>query len=385
MTPTQPEKPQGFANNAPARRGLGIAVLSAALATAATQSVAQSGPFENGASIPQTETAEAIGIKNGSFIVAPVPFFSPSLGAGLALGGAYLFRADDGSNSSTIGFGAFKSDNDSEGYALGWDVNFREGLWTTSFLFADADLNYDLFVANVGVPVSQSVQGYSIGFARSVSDNVEIGIGLSYAESRVQLRDGGLLPPEFDQDSNLKLGRLSLDVERDLRDDNFYPTTGALSSVSLVYGRTVDNSERHYGKLVFTTSRYWSVAQSGVLAVRGAACAASEKAPFFDSCALGGVDAFRGYPATEFIDRTLLSAQIEYRGRLTKRLGFVAFAGIGGVGSDFGKALGDEPKVAGGSGARIRLSRTFPVDYAIDLSYNDAGESILYVSVGQRF
>ncbi|MEL6807727.1 MAG: hypothetical protein AAFO97_08090 [Pseudomonadota bacterium] len=219
MTPTQPEKPQAFANSATAR--LAIAVLTAVLAGAATQSVAQSGPFENGASVPQKETAEAIGIKNGSFIVAPVPFSSPSLGAGLALGGAYLFRADDGSNSSTVGFGAFKSDNDSEGYALGWDVNFSEGLWTTSFLFADADLNYDLFVARVAVPVSQSVQGYSIGFARSVSDNVEIGIGLSYAESSVWLRDGGLLPPEFEEDGQLKLGRLRFDVERDLRDDIF--------------------------------------------------------------------------------------------------------------------------------------------------------------------
>ena len=136
---------------------------------------------------------------------------------------------------------------------------------------------------------------------------------------------------------------------------------------------------------MITTNHYWPVAEKGVLAVRGSACAATDEAPFFDSCALGGVDAFRGYVATEFIDNALLSAQIEYRGRLTNRLGFVAFAGIGGVGDDLGKALGGELKAAVGIGARIRLSKTFPVDYAIDVSHNEAGESILYISVGQRF
>ena len=366
-------------------QGFVLAVVMTVLACFSGQSLAQTAPFDSGAAVPKTETAEAIGIRNGSFIVAPVPFSSPSLGAGLALGGAYLFRADEGANSSTVGFGAFRSDNDSEGYALGWDVNFGNGQWTTSFLFADANLNYDLFVAGLPIPVSQSLQGYSIGFARSVSDQVEIGIGLGYGESNVRLRTGGILPPIFEADSQLKLARLTFDVERDFRDDNFYPTTGSLSTGTLIYGRSVDSGERHYGKAVFATNRYWPVAEDGVLAVRGTVCAASDKAPFFDSCALGGADAFRGYAATEFIGSALLSAQIEYRGRLTKRLGFVAFAGIGGVGDDLGKALGNDLKLAGGIGARIRLSKTFPVDYAIDVSYNDAGESILYISVGQRF
>jgi len=385
MTQTMPHKTQRLSRGGVGRWGPGIPNLAIALICLGGQSFAQTGPFENGASVPEAETAEAVGIRNGSFIVAPVPFSSPSLGGGLALGGAYLFRADDGSDSSTIGFGAFKSDNDSEGYALGWDVNFGGGVWTTSFLFADANLNYDLFVGGLPIPVSQSLQGYTIGFARSVSEQVEIGVGLGYGESDVQLRGGGALPPIFESDAKLKLARLTFDVERDFRDDNFYPTSGSLTTGSLVYGRSTDNGELHYGKLVFTANYYWSVLEKAVLAVRGAACASTDEAPFFDSCALGGVDAFRGYVATEFIDNALLSAQIEYRGRLTDRLGFVAFAGIGGVGDNLGEALGNEIKGAVGIGARIRLSKTFPVDYAIDVSHNEAGESILYISVGQRF
>lgn len=385
MTQVMPDQKLGFLTGRGGRRGPNLAVLATALVCIGGQCAAQSGPFKNGAAVPETETAEAVGVRNGSFIVAPIPFSSPSLGAGLALGGAYLFRADEGSNSSTVGFGAFKSDNDSEGYALGWDVNFGNGEWTTSFLLADANLNYDLYVAGFPIPVSQSLQGYTIGFARSISEQVEIGIGIGYGESEVQLRGGGALPPILEAATQLKLARLTFDVERDFRDDNFYPTTGSLSTGSLIYGRAVDNGELHYGKLVLTSNYYWPVTEKGVLAVRGSVCASTDEAPFFDSCALGGVDAFRGYVATEFIDNALLSAQVEYRGRLTNRLGFVAFAGIGSVGDDFGDALGNDLKVAVGIGARIRLSKTFPVDYAIDLSYNEAQESILYVSVGQRF
>lgn len=385
MTQDLPDKNFVVSKDTVKCSGLCLASLAITLACLGGQGLAQTAPFDTGTAVPRQETTEAIGVGNGSFIVAPVPFSSPSLGAGLALGGAYLFQADEGSSSSTVGFGAFRSDNDSEGYALGWDVNFGAGEWTTSFLFADANLNYDLFVGGLPIPVSQSLRGYSIGFARAVSEQVEIGIGFGYGETTVQLRTGGALPPIFERDSSLKLARLTFDVERDLRDDNFYPTKGSLSKASLIYGRSTENSDRHYAKAVFTSAHYWPVAENGVLAVHGAACAASDDAPFFDSCSLGGVDAFRGYVATEFIDSALLSAQIEYRGRLTDRLGFVAFAGIGGVGGDLGQALGNDLKVAGGIGARIRLSKTFPVDYAIDVSYNEAGESILYISVGQRF
>jgi outer membrane translocation and assembly module TamA len=77
--------------------------------------------------------------------------------------------------------------------------------------------------------------------------------------------------------------------------------------------------------------------------------------------------------------------QAEYRGRLARRLGYVVFAGAGSVGSDLGDAISSSYHVAGGVGARLRLSRKFPLDYAIDVSINDQAENILYVSVGQRF
>ncbi len=72
-------------------------------------------------------TTGSLGFTRGSVVVAPVPFQSPSLDTGLALGGAYLFKADEQSDSSSIGGGAFKTSNGSEGFGVGWNLSFAQG------------------------------------------------------------------------------------------------------------------------------------------------------------------------------------------------------------------------------------------------------------------
>ena len=83
-----------------------------------------------------------------------------------------------------------------------------------------------------------------------------MGSEVGWGEENVRLRTGGILPSIFEAGSQLKLARLTFDVERYVRDDNFYPTTGSLSTGTLIYGRSVDSGERHYGKAVFATNRY---------------------------------------------------------------------------------------------------------------------------------
>ena len=123
----------------------------------------------------------------------------------------------------------------------------------------------------------------------------------------------------------------------------------------------------------------------GVLAARGALCGASDTTPFFDLCSLGGTDAMRGFPVTQFLDNRLASAQVEYRRVFAGRLGGVVFAGAGMVGADTEDLSVDDAHAAAGLGARIRLSRKFPVDFSIDASWNDEDEQLLYIYVGQRF
>lgn len=368
--------------------------LSAAFATAmaglvlmmaADTARAQDLSFEDPAGIAKPDDAEAIGFSAGSFILAPIPFQSPLLDRGLALGGSYLFQFDPASNASWIGGGAFKTSNGSRGYAAGANLNFSEGRWSARAVLVDADLNYDLYSQRRPLRVNQTLRGASLEVGRAVSPALRLSAALGYLETSFSRAGGGQLPPEFAADADIRLTRFSLGLDHDLRDGNFYPRQGSHVMARLTYGRFLNGRERDYTKGVLTARKYIPFGKQDVLAAQGVFCVASSSAPFLDACALGGVDAFRGYVATEFIGDALASVQVEYRGRLKGRLGYVTFAGVGSVDDDVSGLFGGDVRTAGGIGARFRLSRKFPVDYSVDMAINERGDRLLYVGVGQRF
>jgi outer membrane protein assembly factor BamA len=346
---------------------------------------AQTKPFDNPASIGQQRHDSDIGFRRGSFVAAPIPFESPSLGTGLALGGAYLFRNDTLSDASSLGFGGFKTSNDSQAFGLGLNLAWDEDRWTVRFLAADASLNYDLFVLGQPLPVSQSLTGGSLQVKHRATQYWSFGGSIDYGTYSLRSRRASSLPAVFDRDRSLEIARLSLLAEYDTRDDSIFPTRGAFFSTRLTRGEIVGLDRPGYTKAVVSLSGYRTLWNDNVLALHAVACEAGDEAPFFDSCSLGVSDSFRGFVSTEFIDTGLASLQAEFRGRLVGRLGYVIFAGAGAVGDGFVNALGEEVLTAGGVGLRYRLSRTFPIDYAIDYSVNERGENLLYISVGQRF
>lgn len=334
-------------------------------------------------------SANELGFKHGSIIVAPVPFKSPAIGAGLALGGGYLFKSDAESSTSAIGGAGFKTENGSKGFGLGFNLNLDSDRWKTTFLLGSVDLNYDLFIKGKPVSLKQSAKVVSAKVLYGATSDISLGAALSYAKSTIKSGSAAILPPSLSPQLDLEILRVGMIGEFDRRDNTYYPTSGILASGELSYGIVTGGAfrsrERDYTKGVFKVAHYLPVFREGVFAWQAVGCAASDKAPFFDACSLGGTDGFRGFSPTEFIDDALFSVQAEYRGRISRRLGYVAFAGVGSVGSDLGNALTSGYRLAGGIGARLRLSKKFPLDYAIDISLNDRGENVLYVSVGQRF
>jgi outer membrane protein assembly factor BamA len=313
----------------------------------------------------------------------------------LALGAGYLFTADKNSDPSSVGVGGFGTENGSEGLAIGANLNFLENRWHLSLVAGKADLDYDVYLLDIAFPISQSAEFVAADLAYSITPNIALGGGLTFAGTTLGY-GGGELPPELVPDDDINLGKISFGGEWDSRDDPFYPTQGALVTGKLGLAKVVErrggflggllgDEDRIYTKAVVSAAGYRPLFEDSVLAGRAVACAVSDKAPFFDACSLGGVDGFRGYSATRYIGDSLLSAQAEFRTRLTPRLGLVLFAGAGSVGSDLGDAIGGDYRFAGGGGLRLRLSKAFKLDYAVDASLNEDGEEILYISVGQRF
>jgi len=61
--------------------------------------------------IPDVGSETKYGFRNGSIVVAPIPFSNPTIGAGLMLGAGYLFTTSEGSKPSVVGIGGFRSED----------------------------------------------------------------------------------------------------------------------------------------------------------------------------------------------------------------------------------------------------------------------------------
>lgn len=340
-------------------------------------------------------TESNVGVRSGDFIAAPIPFSNKTLGSGGLLGAGYLF-AFPGSATSGIGAGYFETNEGSSGYGIGGTINFDQGKWTIGGIYVDADLNYDLpILGSFDLPLTQSVDGYAVRLEYGFTETTKIGIGYAFADSQITLNSDFIreLPSFLQPDLDIDLQRLTFDIVHDTRDDTFYPNTGLLVTGNFSYGDVQDKifddrltvSDRNYGKGVVSLASYNAVAQEGVLAWRAVVCGAAKEAPFFDGCGVGFVDGLRGFSALDALADWSASAQVEYRGRLSKRFGYVLFAGAGAGGLGLDSLSFDRGGIGYGAGLRYRLSKQNKLDYSVDYAFNDDGEGLLYLYIGQRF
>ncbi|MFY0660985.1 MAG: BamA/TamA family outer membrane protein [Shimia sp.] len=330
------------------------------------------------------EQQTPLGFGNGSVVVAPVPFKNVLIGAGLVLGGGYLFNIDEGSDTSIIGLGAMKSDNGTNAYGLGGKFVWDENRWQVSASLGQAEGFYDLFIGGLPIPVRQTGDIANLSVLRGLNSDLLFGGALRYLDTTLGYDSSGTgLPPL--PEGHLEVGTVSLLAKWDTRDDSFSARSGHLLDGALSYGQILNTSGRDYSKAVLTYNHYLPIGDSNSIAMRFAGCATSNDTPFFDQCSLGGTDGFRGFSPTEFLNDALLSAQGEYRHQFGSRFSGVAFAGFGNTGSSLGAIRDTDARYAGGLGLRFQLSKKFKAVFSVDMSYNDRKEDLLYIYVGQRF
>ncbi|SFM64563.1 BamA/TamA family outer membrane protein [Shimia aestuarii] len=351
-------------------------------------------PIKNQLNGPVKTVASAdVGLRNGNFILAPIPFSNDTIGNGLALGAGYLFSLP-GSKPSGIGVGYFETDTGSYAYGLGGSVVFDNDRWSLGAFVAEGELNYDLpIVGALALPVTQSVSGAVIRLDYGFSKTFKAGLGLAYLESNIAWNPSITLPGFLRPDMDVELARLTFDMVHDTRDDTFYPHTGTYAALDLSYGHIQDSvfggrltfSDRSYTKMVAEASVFRPIGATGVIAFNAVLCGAGSAAPFFDTCGVGFADGLRGFSALSQLADWSASAQVEYRGRFNQRLGYVVFAGAGAGGNDLTSLSLNLGGSAIGAGLRYRLSKKFGLDYAIDYARNNHGDEFLYLSVGQKF
>jgi hypothetical protein len=234
----------------------------------------------------------------------------------------------------------------------------------------------------VAATVQQRLRGswYAVGTARFLSQRItpDSGAGALATNGNIVGRDGG------------RVGEIGAGVLRDSRDYVFNPTRGTFAQASFVTSGSFVGSEFDYDRLRVDFRRYVPFAGAHVLAVQALLIGTSGDAPFDQLALVGGGDIMRGYTRGRFRDDWLSAAQVEYRSPIRRRLGVVAFAGVGQV-SEQASALFDSDDLderllpTYGAGVRFQIDARQRTAVRVDYGRGRDNASGLYIGFNQAF
>ena len=329
-------------------------------------------------------------------VVAPFPISNPALGSGLVVVGGYLFpisKKDETSPNSMIGGGGFYTSNGSWLWGAGAKLYLKHDRYRITGVFGRAQLHYDLYgIGNAAgsqstfIPINQGGRALLVEPLIRVGNKLFIGPRYQWRSLDATVK-GENLPPAFNIDSvELKstTSSLGFHLQRDLRDNQFYPRAGSLSDVVADFFQGKFGSDFSYQSYTFAFNKYSGLSPHQVLAFRIFGCAMAGNVPFYDLCLLGMHNDVRGYKAGRYRDKLMLTGQAEYRLELPRRFGLAAFFGVGEVSPSIGAFNNDNLKPGGGAGIRYTLAKKNHVNLRIDYALGLQGGGI-YMGVSESF
>ena len=170
----------------------------------------------------------------------------------------------------------------------------------------------------------------------------------------------------------------------DTRDQVFYPTHGGYHTVKGVYYGQWLGGSYDFNRYEVDLRHYQTLKNRHILAFQAFAQTVAGTPPFYELPALGGQRIMRGYYQGRYRDESLLAGQVEYRTHVYKRLGAVAFAGVGDVGSRLRDVKIRDLKTSLGVGARFLFNKAENVNVRADVGFG-RGTSGVYFGLEEAF
>jgi len=326
--------------------------------------------------------------KKVNFVFAPIPIVNPTIGNGLAVAGLMLYKHDPESPASMTAVAAGYTDSDSWGVGVLQDSKFAKDRWRLKVGGAIAIARYELYLHDTApdfhFSTEQEVRG---GLAQALRRfGTHFFAGLRYQNANV------LFPaPEEVQDLipseglELNIAGLGLVAEWDSRNHSFQPSGGNYLTIRNNFSREDLGADLEYDTYAIALNHYrGGFRDQDVFAMRLSLCSTTHDTPFFERCQFGSSHDLRGYAVGRYYDDAMYAAQVEYRAPIWKRLGAVAFAGIGGVAHSFGDFGSGETLAAGGVGLRFLASPEQKMNVSVDFAVGK-DDSTFYVYIGEAF
>lgn len=326
-------------------------------------------------------------------VVAPIPISNPTIGTGLGMVVMPFYHLGQGSplSNTAVAFGATSSG--SWGVGAAQSTRLRRDDLRIDGILAYIDVRYRFYGAGASagingtsVPIVQ--KGYVFAPELLFETSRRLFVGLRYRGLRMETSlEGPDAPPQIaallGRSLTIVASGLGPRATFDTRDHDMNPSSGVLLDLRANFNSKDLGSDFEYQTYELGGNYYRRLGR-GVLALRGYACQASDRAPLFDLCLFGAGNDLRGYEVGRYRDSAMVAAQAEYRFPLAGRFGAVVFGGWGKVARSFGD-MNEEPDLPSvGAGVRWLASQKARVNLSVDVARGRDATSV-YVYVRESF
>jgi outer membrane protein assembly factor BamA len=308
----------------------------------------------------------------------------------------YLFDAGENAPKSSLLAGGFYTDNESWAGMLGTQTYLTDDKYRIKGWLGYLDFNVDFFgighdAGERGEPLSLERIGsfFVPSFLIRIADNLYVGPRYRFLDIETTADTQGLPPghplENFPARLKIKSSGLGIILNYDDKDGEFYPHHGSFLEVNTNFALKDLGSDLDYKQLQVGYSLFTEIGEQQVLAWRITGCQTGGNTPFFDLCLLGGMfDSIRGYVSGQYRDDLSLTTQLEYRWRFYKKLGMVAFGGIGQVADNLSGLNAENILPSIGAGIRFRVSEAQGVNVGIDYAKGKDSDA-WYFRIGEAF
>lgn len=355
--------------------------------------------------VPDTTTVATVDRTN-KYRTVVLPFYDPSIKAGVSITPLYAFYpdADDQvSDASTLAFPMIYTTNDSYVAKLSGDIILYEDYFRIAFESGFTSSNLTLS----NIDLNREVKDLTADFLFQVFDDFYVGIGTTYTSTRYTADDSDqqddLTLVGFNEEYQSDTG-YRLIMQWDTREHFYYPYSGFLWKLRYEgHDEWLGNDADSTYSSLFTDYRYfYSIDEdiNRIIATKivGRYLMNAEDAPSsaFSNYGRQGREVQRGYAVGDYVASNMFNVEVEYRHRFTNTGNAImdksAAVGIASFGKSFGEQLTGNTEdfrdsdwlTAIGVGYRYAIMPYERLNLKFDLMYNSDSEVIAYFGFGEN-
>jgi hypothetical protein len=328
-------------------------------------------------------------LKRRGLLPVPIVITEPALGYGAGLAALWFKEsiseagarslADTGRRAppSIAAAAAFGTNNGSTGGFAGYFTPLAGDRYRVLGGAGKVGLDLDYY-DRLGRASAFQLDGQGLlaqALARAGDSDVFIGARYAYLDTSSRFARERVLeiPP---RDLDVRIGRLSLIIDYDSRDNFFTPSSGTFVEAELATASPTLGGNVEFSSLFLRGFHYVPVGDV-VVGLRGDVRASGEGTPFFAKPYI----VLRGIPALRYQDTRAAVVETELRWNVTPRWALLGFIGAGRAYGERASFDAADTVVAQGTGFRYLIARQLGLYAGLDVAWGPE-ERAFYIQIG---